>query len=298
MGHTLGSALAAVRTRLAAAGIDEAALDARLLVAQALGVDMAQVVGHPERPLQGGEAERLEMLVERRRRREPLAYLLGRREFWSLDLRVSPATLIPRPESETLVEAALTWAKGRGGARRILDLGTGSGCLLLALLNELPEAWGVGTDISEAALAVARDNAERLGCRARAAFVRADWTEGLAGAFDLIIANPPYVASWEHATLPPEVREYEPEQALFAGEDGGAAYRRVLPALPALLAEDGAAFVEVGGASINAAVAAARHAGLAIEVASDLAGRPRCLRLIQGVPAMRKNFLGNHLVPV
>ncbi|MGE5780576.1 MAG: peptide chain release factor N(5)-glutamine methyltransferase, partial [Hyphomicrobiales bacterium] len=193
--RTLGTAIAEARARLAAAGIAAAGLDARLLAAHVLGCEVSVLIGHPERPIGPAEAARFEAAVRRRLDREPLAYILGGKEFWSLPLRVTRDTLIPRPETETVVEAALAWCRQGGGATtRIVDLGTGSGCLLLALVAELPAAWGVGVDRSEPALAVARDNAERLGVADRASFVCADWGTALTGEFDLIVCNPPYIA--------------------------------------------------------------------------------------------------------
>ena len=223
---------------MAAVGVEQAGLEARLLLADALACDVAVLIGHPERPLAPTEATRLGERLCRRLRREPLAYILGRREFWSLSFRVDPHTLIPRPETETLVEAALARAAGRHGLR-LLDLGTGSGCMLLALLCELPDAWGVGVDIEEGALAVARANARLLGLDARATFVCGDWTEALTGRYDIIVANPPYVSDDEWSQLDIGVRDFEPALALRGGADGLTAYRRILPSLPGLLTPDG-----------------------------------------------------------
>jgi release factor glutamine methyltransferase len=295
---TAGGALATVRRRLAEAGIDQPGLEARLLLADAIGCDIAILIGHPERALSAEEAARLEDRLRRRLRREPLAYILGRREFWSLSLAVNSHTLIPRPETETLVEAALAWAGGRRGLR-IIDLGTGSGCLLLALLSELPDAWGVGVDVSEGALAVATANARDLGLGDRAAFVRADWADSVAGAFDLIVSNPPYVSDGEWRDLDPGVRDFEPARALRAGDDGLAAYRRILPALPGLFAAGGRAFVEIGGAGaarLPELVAASQLQ--IIEISPDLGHRRRCLEIAAGAVGPRKNFLGNQMVPV
>jgi release factor glutamine methyltransferase len=244
-------------------------------------------------------------MLARRLRREPLAHILGSREFWSLELRVTADTLIPRPETETVVEAALDWAAGRepsdapGQVMRVLDLGTGSGCLLLALLHELPDAWGVGVDISESALEVARENAVRHQLDDRSAFVCADWADALAGPFDLVVGNPPYIAEGEWFDLPPEVRGFEPRRALLAGLDGVAAYRRIFPELARLLAPTGAAFLEIGGASAGPALAESFAQGLqTFEARSDLAGRPRCLSLRSDIAGRVKNFLGNQAVPV
>ncbi len=215
-GPTLGTAVARARARLAAAGIAAAGLDARLLAAHVFGCGVGVLIGHPERPIDPAAAARFEVAVGRRLAHEPLAYILGGKEFWSLSLRVTSDTLIPRPETEAVVEAALEWCRRGGDATRILDLGTGSGCLLLALLTELPAAWGVGVDRSEPALAVARGNAERLGIAERASFVCADWATAVAGEFDVVVCNPPYVADAEWSDLPPDVGEFEPSLALRA----------------------------------------------------------------------------------
>jgi release factor glutamine methyltransferase len=296
----LGAAIGGARARLAAAGIETAALDARLLAAHAFGTAMAELIGHPERPIADDQAALMEALVDRRIRREPLAYIIGRREFWSLSLRVSPATLIPRPDSETVVEAALAWAGRRHEeGLRVLDLGTGSGCLLLALLVELPNAWGVGIDISQSALAVARSNADEVGVGDRAAFVRSSWADALTGEFDLIVSNPPYIADREWPELPQEVREHEPFAALSGGFDGADAYRSILPALPALLAPGGAAFLEIGGTSAGPALRSGFASNLElIETRADLSGRARSLAFCSRSSHERKKNLGNQSVPV
>jgi release factor glutamine methyltransferase len=236
--------VARARATLAGAGIESAALDARLLVAHALGWSVADLIRAGDRLPTPAQARAIAAAVARRADREPLAYITGRREFWSLEFRVTPATLIPRPDSETLVETALRLAPSPAPA--VLDLGTGSGCLLLALLHALPRAHGVGLDRSEAALRVARLNADGLGLAARAAFVCSDWADAIGGRFDLIVCNPPYVATSDHALLAPEITAYEPATALVAGADGLDAYRRLLPALPALLAPGGQALFEIG----------------------------------------------------
>lgn len=295
---SIGGSLFAARRRLAAAGIEQPGLEARLLLADALGCDMAEVVGHPERPLPADAAAGLERRLARRLRHEPIAYILGRREFWSLALRVDARVLVPRPDSETLVEAALAAAGGRRGLK-ILDLGTGSGCLLLALLSELPDAWGVGVDVSESALACARANAELSRLTGRATFICADWADALQGQFDIIVSNPPYIADDEWAALDPGVREFEPSAALRGGDDGLAAYRRILPALRRLLAPDGRAFVEIGGAAGISLSQMGPWGGMqVVGMKCDLAGHERCLEIAAAAPAGTKNFLGNQLVPV
>jgi release factor glutamine methyltransferase len=295
---TVGMALSAMRQRLNAAGIEQAGLEARLLLADALACEAAVVIGHPERPLAANEVVRLEERLCRRLQREPLAYILGRREFWSLSFIVDSHTLVPRPETETLVEAALERAAGRRDLR-LLDLGTGSGCLLLALLSELPDAWGLGVDIDEGALAVASANAQTLGLDERATFMRADWADALGGSFDLIVTNPPYVSEAEWAQLDRGVRDFEPRLALRAGADGLAAYRRILPALRRLLAPDGVALIETGGVSATLLPLLVREMGLEIvEMRQDLADRRRCLAVSSAAAEPLKNFLGNQVVPV
>ena len=246
---TLGRALAAARARLASAGIDSAALDARLLVAHAAGVTPERLVGWPEAALAPEAAARLDALVARRVAREPVARLVGAREFWSLDFAVSAATLVPRPETETLVEAALA---AHPAPARILDLGTGTGCVLLALLGERPDATGLGVDVAPDAVALAAVNAERLGLAARARFRRADWLDGIEERFDLVVANPPYVATGDLAGLMAEVRDHEPALALDGGPDGLASYRAIAAGLARVLAPGGAALFEVGAGQAEA----------------------------------------------
>jgi release factor glutamine methyltransferase len=213
-------------------------------------------------------------LVDRRAAHEPVAYITGTRAFWTIDIAVGPGVLIPRADSETLIEAAIEHFAGRAPAR-ILDLGTGPGTLLLAALDQWPQARALGVDASETALALARDNAARLGMAARADFVAGDWATGLTGRFDLILANPPYIATDE--SLPDEVRAYEPATALFAGADGLADYRIIAPQLPALLTPGGAAILEIGATQAEAVTALLAAQGLAVTPRSDLGGRPRAL---------------------
>ena len=278
---TVGAAFDEANRRLSGAGITSARLDARVLMSSVLGVDQATLYGHPERPLSADEGARLADLVARRRRREPLARILGWREFWSLSMGITADTFIPRPETETLVEAALDRLPGGDAGISILDLGTGSGCLLLALLNELPAAWGVGVDISAAALATAAANALSLGVAERAHFVLADWGGGLRFRFDLIVANPPYVGDGELAGLAPEVAAFEPRQALTGGPDGMDAYRALLPQLRRLLATDGAAFLEIGaGQAAPVAAMIRRHWLQLIDIKRDLSKIERCLVIV------------------
>ncbi len=268
---------------LAAAGVASARLEARLLLAHALGAEPASLLLAATTVL---DAPALPALLARRAAREPLALILGRREFWSLDLAVSPATLIPRPDTETLIEAALAARPDRGAVRRILDLGTGTGCLLLAALGEFPAAWGLGVDVAPAAATLASGNAARLGLAARAAFLCADWAAPIAGRFDLILANPPYIESAAIAGLMPEVARYEPRRALDGGADGLDAYRCIIAALPRLLAPDGVAVLELGAGQADAVAGLARRAGLVpLAPRADLAGIARALILATNPPA-------------
>jgi release factor glutamine methyltransferase len=242
----VAAALRAARARLASAGVENPMLDSRLLLARALGVPTSHLTAAPDRELRADEHAAYEQLLQRRAAREPIAYILRRREFWSLDFVVTPATLVPRPETETLVEAALAGHRDLGSKLRILDLGTGSGCVLLALLHERAQANGLGVDISAAAISVARLNAERLGLVPRAEWLVRDWRAGVEGRFDLVVANPPYIAHAELETLAPEVREHEPRAALDGGPDGLDAYRDLLKRIPGWLAPDGLAMLEIG----------------------------------------------------
>jgi release factor glutamine methyltransferase len=264
--------------KLAAAGIVDARSEAWLLLAAATGRSRAELIAGVPLPLSPAEEQRLEALAARRLAREPMAYILGSREFWSLPFQVGPAVLVPRPESETVVEAALATIADRATPLRILDLGTGSGCLLLALLSELPRASGLGIDRSAAPLGIAATNARRLGLAGRAEFREGDWGRGLAGRFDVIVCNPPYVARADKESLAPEVGAFEPEDALFAGPDGLSAYHVLALDCARLLAKDGVVFLEIGQGQGAAVEGIMRRHGLRL-VASrpDLAGIERCL---------------------
>ena len=267
-----GDAIAAAASRLAPAS-DTPRLDAELLMAHALGVTRERMLLSR---LDAAAPEEFEALVVRRAAGEPVAYLTGRRGFWTVELEVGPGVLIPRPDSETLIEAALAHF-GAAGPRTMLDLGTGPGTLLLAALDQWPDARGLGIDASEAALAYARRNAERLGLAHRARFRPGDWGEEVEGRFDLILCNPPYVA--EADEVGPGVAEWEPPEALFAGADGLADYRRLAPQIARLVAPGGIACVEIGASQAAAAGALFEAAGLGVAVRRDLAGRDRCLVL-------------------
>lgn len=255
---------------------DTPRLDAELLMAHALGVERQHVLLDPARY---EVPELYAHLVARRMAHEPMAYILGHRDFWTIRVEVGPGVLIPRPDSETLIEASLELRRVRGAhwPATILDLGTGPGTLLLAALSEFPAATGLGIDASECALAYARDNAAALGLADRASFRAGDWTAGVSGPFDLILCNPPYIADSE--ALMPDVADHEPTAALFAGADGLDDYRRIIPDLPRLLAPGGVAILEIGHTQCISVGELARAAGFAIACKQDLGGRDRALLL-------------------
>lgn len=272
---TAADALRLGMARLREVGIERPRREARLLLGHALGVDQVALLAFGDEAIVAKEPYL--SLIERRAAREPLAFILGEREFWSLRFEVSPATLIPRPESETLIEAALSLFPDRGAVRRVLDLGTGTGCLLLAALSEFPTAFGVGVDRVREAAALARRNAVRLGLGERAAFIVGDWAAALEAPFNLVLCNPPYIRRADIPGLMVEVARHEPASALDGGEDGLAAYRRLIPALPKLLRPGGAAVLELGLGQEEAVADLARRAGMTISVRADLAGVPRAL---------------------
>jgi release factor glutamine methyltransferase len=270
----------ALAAKLRAGGLESADLDARILIGHALGLDHAALAAAATRKLGADEESAIAALANRRLTGEPVARILGYKEFWSLPLRVDAATLVPRPETETVVEAALA-AIDTGGPRarklRIADLGTGSGALILALLSELPNAFGVGTDVSAKALVVARDNARRL-AQTRARFVACDMTAALRGPFDAIVSNPPYIASGDIATLAPDVRDFDPHLALDGGTDGLDFYRAIAAAAPALLAPGGVLVVELGIGQTELVSHLFAAAGLAPSPPRpDLNGTPRAI---------------------
>lgn len=275
---TAVQALARGAEELAASGLAAPRLDARILLAHVLDVPSERVASVGMRALSETEKAAFSDLLRRRRAGEPASRLIGRREFWSLDFALTPDVLDPRPDSETLVEAVLAALRSHA-APRILDLGTGSGCLLLALLSERPDATGLGVDVSAAACRVAARNARRLGLDDRATFACMDWHAALApGLFNAVISNPPYVAEGEIAGLAPEVSRHDPYGALSGGADGLEAYRRLAPAVPALLRPGGIAAVEIGMGQRAAVEGLFAARGLALcEARRDLAGIERCL---------------------
>ena len=277
---TISAARRHLAEKLRAAGIETPELDARVLIAHALGSDHAALVAAASHALDAAAWNAMTRFAERRLRREPVARIVGCKEFWSLRLQVDSTTLVPRPETETLVEAALAEIESVGDRTRplrIADLGTGSGAILLALLSELPNAFGVGTDTSFGALHLARHNARHLQL-GRAAFVACDFGAALVGSFDLIVANPPYIASDEIARLAPEVRDYDPPAALDGGPDGLDCYRAIAATIAPLLKPAGVLVVELGAGQAAAVGALFSQAGLApVCLRTDLAGTPRAL---------------------
>ena len=271
---TVAEALRRGAAALAAAGIEDARREARMLLHHALGV--------PGRSLLSPDAKvneaMFDALVARRAAREPMAFILGRQGFWTLDLEVSPATLIPRADSETLIHAALAAFPDRARVRTILDLGTGTGALLLAALVEFPGAVGLGIDIAPAAVALAARNARANGLAGRAMFLAGRWGAAVAGRFDLVLANPPYIESADIAGLMPEVAAHEPRSALDGGMDGLDAYRAIVADLPRLLAPGGVAILELGQGQAAPVAALAAGAGLAgAQTRADHGGIARAL---------------------
>ncbi|MGH6736764.1 MAG: peptide chain release factor N(5)-glutamine methyltransferase [Methyloceanibacter sp.] len=287
----LTAACLAAARQLREAGIETPELDARLLVCHAAGLTHEGLIARDRETPTPEVAARLEAYVARRLQGEPVSRIRGAREFYGRDFLIDRHTLDPRPDTETLIEAALEVVARRGWRTRrikLLDLGTGTGCILLTLLAELPQANGVGTDMSDGALAVAADNARRLGLEGRARFIAADWLDGVAGSFDLILSNPPYIPSGEIAGLAPEVSAFDPRGALDGGPDGLAAYRRIATRAQELLSPDGVLIVEIGANQAEAVTQLLHAAGLQTSdgAAHDLAGRPRCV--LAGLPPGRR----------
>jgi release factor glutamine methyltransferase len=263
-----------------ACGIESAELDARILIGHALDLDHAALAASGARILSAAQDRAIAALADRRLAREPVARITGSKEFWSLRLAINEATLVPRPDTETVVEAVLAAIDTRGArsrAWRIADLGTGCGAILLALLSELPKSFGVGSDIDPAALAIARGNARRLGVNG-AAFIACDMAGALRGPFNVVVSNPPYVPTDDLAALPPEVRQFDPRVALDGGGDGLNCYRAIAAAAAALLAPGGILVVELGAGQAEPVARLFAAAGLAaLTVRPDLNGVPRAL---------------------
>jgi release factor glutamine methyltransferase len=276
--QTMGATLSVVAAALSGAGFEEARRRARQVLAAALDLSPAEVFGRLDRVIAADEGARVDAMLRRALASEPLSRIRGRREFWGLELALSPDTLDPRPDSETLVEAVAARLPDGERPYRFLDLGTGSGCLLLALLKEFPRASGVGVDRAFGAARTARQNAERLGFAGRARFAVGDWATAIGGRFDAVVANPPYIASGAIARLPPEVRDFDPTLALNGGADGLAAYRSIAADLQPLLAPGGLFACEIGAGQAAAVGEIVGDHGLTLEAAvPDLAGIPRCL---------------------
>jgi release factor glutamine methyltransferase len=275
---TIGEALDRAARELRAAGIERPEAEARILLEAASGRGRGQIIAFPEHELTDEQRAVLDAMVARRVAREPVSRILGKREFWSLSFTVGPATLDPRPDSETLVAAVLARIPDRSRKLDILDLGTGTGCLLLALLSELPQAQGLGVDASGEAVATAAGNAKALGFGTRADFRLGDWARDISAQFDVIVSNPPYIESTAIDDLAPEVAVYDPRGALDGGPDGLSAYRALLPQAAQRLKPGGLVALEIGAGQGPAVRALATEAGLTdLGGASDLAGIERCL---------------------
>lgn len=265
-------------TRLKEAGVPDGMTDARLLARATLGLSREDLLREPHLEISASQAAAFLDSIRRRCGREPVSRILGRREFRSLEFRLGTDTLDPRPDSETIVDAAIDYAKRVDGTVNILDLGTGTGCLLLAVLNELPTARGVGVDVAAGAVEIAARNAEALGLSGRAAFILSDWTDGLDGTFDIVISNPPYIETDKIPSLMPEVVRHDPARALDGGDTGLDAYREIAMRLGTVLAPGGIAVLEIGSTqqdSVTQIFAAAGYRPL--EIRYDLGGHARGL---------------------
>ncbi|MCK9993408.1 MAG: release factor glutamine methyltransferase [Alphaproteobacteria bacterium] len=280
---SIDEALRDAAAQLQAGGVAQALLDARLLLMAATGLSQEDIIRDPSTELSAQQQACFAEMLARRQAREPVSRILGRREFWSMEFAISPDTLDPRADSETLISAALGLIADRNGRLRILDIGAGSGCLLLALLSELPGARGIGVDVSQAALDVARANAERHALTERAQFVACDvrakgWARQAGAPFDLVIANPPYIPDAEIAALVPEVSRFDPRTALSGGADGLDFYRMITISLPELLRPGGSAVLEAGHGQALAIQGFLLDAGLAVQDARhDLGGVARAI---------------------
>ncbi|HZV21034.1 MAG TPA: peptide chain release factor N(5)-glutamine methyltransferase [Hyphomicrobiales bacterium] len=281
--RTVGRLIQEIAARFRQSGIQSANLDARMLVAEACGISTEDTIVQRDSVFPAAALPRVEAYAVRRLNREPVSRIVGRREFWGLSFEISPDTLDPRPETELLVEAVLEHAKLKGWVNRplqILDLGTGSGCLLCALLSELPLSYGVGVDCSTAALFVARKNLSQMGLRDRAALLCADWASALAGgSFDIVVSNPPYLGDSEIEGLTQEVAAYDPRKALDGGVDGLEAYRKLIGPSLACLKDEGILVVEIAphqACAVRDMMTSASEL-LEIRILADLAGRSRAV---------------------
>ncbi len=277
--ETLRTLRHAAEARLRAVGVDTPELDARLLLQHALGLTREQLLFDAEALLTPQQAAAVHALIERRAAREPVSRILGERAFWSVELSLNADTLDPRPDTETVVEAVLDAIPDRSAPLRILDLGTGTGCIALALLAELPNATGLGVDVSPGAVDAAIDNARRNGLESRARFQTGNWGDGITERFDLVLSNPPYIPSGDIPSLDPEVRAHDPQRALDGGADGLDAYRIITAQLPRLLKPQAIMALEVGAGQAAAVAALLEAQGVCVTgVFRDLGGIERCVR--------------------
>lgn len=280
---TYGQLLAQARQKLQEAGIDSAALDARILLQHAAGITPEKLISNSHDPVDTDIQDALAGYVKRRIAYEPVSRIMGKREFWSMDFMLSPGTLDPRPDSETVVEAIIEWAdehKRRNAPLKIIDLGTGTGCLLLAVLSELPNATGVGIDISSDSIMTAEANADALGFSERSDFRNQSWDSLETQDFDVVISNPPYIPETDSESLAPEVARFDPEDALYGGIDGLENYRKIARLLKNILSQNGAAFFEVGIGQFKDVQQIFEQEGfLPGGVKRDLAGIERCVRI-------------------
>ena len=275
---TLSGVLRLAAEDLRTAGVPDAMVDARILAAAAFDLSREDMLLEPHRPVDADVQARFWLMIGRRSAREPVARILGSREFRSLDFGLGPETLEPRPDSEAIVELAVAYGRAFPGALRVLDLGTGTGCLLLSVLNDLPDARGVGSDIAAGAIEVASRNAESLGLTERARFVCTDWTDGIEGPFDMVLSNPPYITTDEIAGLAPEVAAYDPSAALDGGTDGLGAYRALAPRVVPMLSPSGVVVLEIGAGQQDDVTSIFKMSGFRpVDTRNDLGGHVRAL---------------------
>ena len=275
---TIGRAVNALTSQLTQAGFDTPRLDARILIGHVAKLAPSLLFARATETLTAAQAAEIETLGRRRLAHEPVSRILGRREFWGLDFELNEATLDPRPDTETVVSAALALKDALPAAPQVLDLGTGTGCILIAILSELPAARGVGIDRDARAVAAARANADRLGVGARATFRQGDWCAGLGETFDLIVSNPPYIGERERGELDAEVARFDPPGALFAGMEGLDAYAALIPGARERLAAQGRLILEIGVTQAGPVESLLRRSGMTVESAvPDLSGRIRAL---------------------